>query len=67
MLKTWLSIVKLYKNKKNCLKVNKNYFDLVRGLSYRGFELPRVKLACENSRFSSRSGEERGETAVFAG
>ena len=63
MLKTWLSIVKLYKNKKNCLKVNKNYFDLVRGLSYRGFELPRVKLACKNSRFSSR----RGETAVFAG
>ena len=26
------------------LKGNKNYFELARGSSYRGFELPRVKL-----------------------
>ena len=32
---------KLYKND---LRGNKNYFELVGGSSYRGFELPRVKL-----------------------
>ena len=29
---------------KNYLRGNKNYFELVGGSSYRGFELPRVKL-----------------------
>ena len=40
---TWfeLSRVKLYRNE---LKGNKNYFELAGGSSYRGFELPRVKL-----------------------
>ena len=40
---TWfeLSRVKLYRNE---LKGNKNYFELARGSSYRGFELQRVKL-----------------------
>jgi len=33
--------VKLYIND---LRGNKNYFELVGGSSYRGFELPRVKL-----------------------
>ena len=33
--------VKLYRND---LKGNKNYFELAGGSSYRGFELPRVKL-----------------------
>ena len=28
----------------NDLKGNENWFELVGGLSYRGFELPRVKL-----------------------
>ena len=28
----------------NDLKGNKNYFELAGGSSYRGFELPRVKL-----------------------
>ena len=32
---------KLYKND---LRGNKNYFESVGGSSYRGFELPRVKL-----------------------
>ena len=32
---------KLYRND---LRGNKNYFDLAAGSSYRGFELPRVKL-----------------------
>ena len=36
-----LSRVKLYRNE---LKGNKNYFELAGGSSYRGFELPRVKL-----------------------
>ena len=42
-LKTWfeLSRVKLYRND---LKGNKNYFELAGVSSYRGFELPRVKL-----------------------
>ena len=40
---TWfkLSREKLYRND---LNRNKNYFELAGGLSYRGFELPRVKL-----------------------
>ena len=44
-LKAWfeLSRVKLYWND---LKGNKNYFELRVGLSYRGFELLRVKLQC---------------------
>ena len=29
---------------KNALRGNKNYFELVGGSGYRGFELPRVKL-----------------------
>ena len=43
VLITWfeLSRVKLYRNE---LKGNKNYFELAGGSSYRGFELPRVKL-----------------------
>ena len=42
-LTTWfeLSRVKLYRNE---LKGNKDYFELAGGSSYRGFELPRVKL-----------------------
>ena len=37
--------VKLYRNElKALLKGNKNYFELAEGSSYRGFELPRVKL-----------------------
>ena len=36
-----LSGVKLYRNG---LRRNKNYFELAGGSSYRGFELPRVKL-----------------------
>ena len=42
-LKTWFELlrVKLYRND---LRENKNYFELVGGSSYRGFELPRVKL-----------------------
>ena len=36
-----LSREKLYRNE---LKGNKNYFELARGSSYRGFKLPRVKL-----------------------
>ena len=42
-LKTWfeLSRVKLYKNDP---RGKKNYFELAGGSSYRGFELPRVKL-----------------------
>ena len=42
-LKTWFELlrVKLYRND---LRENKNYFELVEGSSYRGFELPRVKL-----------------------
>ena len=41
--KTWfeLSRVKLYRND---LRGNKNYFELAGVSSYRGFELPRVKL-----------------------
>ena len=40
---TWfeLSRVKLYRNE---LRDNKNNFELAGGSSYRGFELPRVKL-----------------------
>ena len=43
VLKAWfeLSRVNLYRND---LKGNKNYFQLAGGLSYCGFELPRVKL-----------------------
>ena len=43
MLKTWFKLLRvtLYRND---LRGNKNYFELVGGLSYRGFELPRVKL-----------------------
>ena len=33
--------LKLYRND---LKGNKNYFELARGCSYRGFELPRVQV-----------------------
>ena len=42
-LKTWLELsrVKLYIND---LRGNINDFELARGSSYRGFELPRVKL-----------------------
>ena len=42
-LKTWfeLSMVKLYRND---LRGNKNYFELAGDSSYKGFELPRVKL-----------------------
>ena len=42
-LKAWfgLSRMNLYRND---LRGNKNYFELARGLSYRGFELLRVKL-----------------------
>ena len=42
-LKAWfeLSWVNLYRDD---LKGNKNYFELAGGPSYRGFELPRVKL-----------------------
>ena len=42
-IKHGLSIlrVKLYRN---VLKGNKNYFEIAGGSSYRGFELPRVKL-----------------------
>ena len=36
-----LSKVKLYRDD---LRENKNYFELAEGSSYRGFELPRVKL-----------------------
>ena len=36
-----LSSVKLYSND---LRGNKNYFELTGGSSYRGFELPRIKL-----------------------
>ena len=41
--KTWfeLSRVKLYRND---LRGDKNYFELTGDSSYRGFELPRVKL-----------------------
>ena len=41
--KAWfeLSRVNLYRND---LKGNKNYFELAGGSSYRGFELPSVKL-----------------------
>ena len=43
MLITWfkLSRVKLYRKD---LKGNKDYFELVGGSTYQGFELPRVKL-----------------------
>ena len=42
-LKTWFELlrVKLYRNDP---RENKNYVELVGGSSYRGFELPRVKL-----------------------
>ena len=36
-----ISRVKLYRNE---LRGNKNYFEIAGGSSYRGFELPRVKL-----------------------
>ena len=43
MLITWfeLSRVKLFRND---LKGNKDYFELVGGSSYQGFELPRVTV-----------------------
>ena len=42
-LKTWFEVsrVKLYRNG---LRGNKNCFELAGGSSFRGFELPRVKL-----------------------
>ena len=42
-LRTWFELqrVNLFGN---CLKGNKNYFELAGGSSYRGFELPKVKL-----------------------
>ena len=42
-LKTWFELlrVKFYIND---LRGDKNYFELVGGSSYQGFELPRVKL-----------------------
>ena len=36
-----ISRVKLYRNE---LRGNKNYFEIAGGSSYRGFELPRVRL-----------------------
>ena len=39
-----LSRVKLYGSVLSLLKGNKNYFELEGALSYRGFELPRVRV-----------------------
>ena len=46
---TWLELsrVKLYRND---LKGNKNYFEFAEGSSYRGFELPRVRVSKCNSK-----------------
>ena len=42
-LKTWFELSRV-KSSRYDLRGNKNYFELAGGWSYRGFELPRVKL-----------------------
>ena len=42
-LKTWFELLRVNLHRSE-LRGNKNYFELAGGSSYRGFELPRIKL-----------------------